>query len=125
MNKKNIGKNIQTLRKICGMTQAELADRVGVSTDHISHIEIGSGSISLPLLLEICTLLNTTPNDILFGEFSAAPSEEHSDVSREEPFDSINPNDDMNADEAQLLNYMYHFITRQKQDIHQYSRDSV
>ena len=125
MNKKNIGKNIQTLRKICGMTQAELADRVGVSTDHISHIEIGSGSISLPLLLEICTLLNTTPNDILFGEFSVAPPEEYSDVSKEEPLESINLNDGMNPDKEQLLNYMHNFVTRYNQDIHQYSRDSV
>ena len=57
-------------RNICGMTQAELAGRVGVTTNYISHIEIGSGSVSVPLLLKLCTLLNTTPNDILFGEFS-------------------------------------------------------
>lgn len=51
------------------MTQAELAEETGVTTDHISHVEIGSGTISLPLLIEICKLLGVTPNDILAGEY--------------------------------------------------------
>ena len=114
MNKINIGENIQKLRSICGMTQAELAHRAGVSTNQISHIEIGSRSISLPLLLKISTLLNTTPNDILFGEFSVVSPEGHSDVSKEELLDSINLNDGMNPDNEQLLNYMYHFLTHKK-----------
>lgn len=69
MDKKNIGHNLRVLRKQSGMTQSELAEEIGVSKDHISHAEIGFGSISMPLLLEICRVLNVTPNDVLSGEY--------------------------------------------------------
>lgn len=69
MDKKNIGHNLRVLRKQSGMTQSELAEEIGVSKDHISHAEIGFGSISMPLLLEICRALNVTPNDVLSGEY--------------------------------------------------------
>lgn len=70
MNRKNIGNNLRILRKHNGMTQAQLAEAIGVSKDHISHAEIGFGSISMPLLLEICRSLNVTPNDVLIGEYA-------------------------------------------------------
>lgn len=76
MNRKNIGQNLSTLRRQCGMTQAQIAEKTGVSTDHISHVEIGSGTISLPLLIEICKLLNATPNDILAGEYASDSAED-------------------------------------------------
>ena len=69
MDKKNIGHNIRVLRKQNGMTQLDLAEEIGVSKDHISHAEIGFGSISMPLLLEICRALDVTPNDVLSGEY--------------------------------------------------------
>ena len=125
MNKKSIGKNIQALRIECGMTQVELAEKAGVSTDHISHIEIGSGSISLPLLLEICRLLNTTPNDILLGECSATHPTGHSDDFGEESLENISVNDGMNPDDIRLLNLMHQFISRKKQNIQGYSGDSM
>jgi len=69
MNRKNIGKNLKTLRKQHNMTQAQLAKRVNVSTDHLSHAEAGVGSISLPLMIKICDVLGVTPDDILAGEY--------------------------------------------------------
>lgn len=42
-----IGQNIRTLRKQCNMTQAQLSEKVNVSTVHISHVENGTSSISL------------------------------------------------------------------------------
>jgi len=76
MNRKNIGNNLRILRKQNGMTQAELAEDIGVSKDHISHAEIGFGSISMPLLLEICRSLDVTPNDVLTGEFKTKEDQE-------------------------------------------------
>ena len=73
MDRKNIGLNIRALRRQAGMTQAQMAEKTGVSTDHISHVEIGSGTISLPLLIELCNLLEVTPNDILAGEYRPNP----------------------------------------------------
>lgn len=96
------------------MTQAQLAKQIGVSTDHISHAEIGFGSISLPLLLDICKLLGVTPNDVLAGEY--VPDSEDDDVFMEEEglngktlsFKNVNPDDRM------VLNYMYQFMVKRK-----------
>ena len=96
------------------MTQAQLAKEIGVSTDHISHAEIGFGSISLPLLLDICKLLGVTPNDLLAGEYT--PDSEEDDVLMEEEgldrktlsFRNINPDDRM------VLDHMYQFMARRK-----------
>lgn len=123
MNKKIIGNNIQTLRNICGMTQAELAEKAGVSTDHISHIEIGSGSVSLPLLLEICRLLNTTPNDILLNELSPASPVEQGNVSKKSPFHSASSDKSTNPDEILLLNIMQHFIEKRKENLTIHPKD--
>ncbi len=102
------------LRRQCGMTQAQLAQEIGVSTDHISHAEIGFGSISLPLLLDICKLLGVTPNDLLAGEY--VPDSADDDILMEEEgldrktlsFQNINPDDRM------VLNHMYQFMARRK-----------
>lgn len=69
MNKKQIGKNIQRIRQAQKITQAELAEMIHLSVVHISHIETGSSMPSLPTLLDICNALETTPNDILLGQY--------------------------------------------------------
>ena len=110
MNRKNIGQNLRTLRRQCGMTQAQLAEKIGVSTDHVSHAEIGFGSISLPLLIEICKLL-----DILAGEYT--PDYVDEDLMEEQAlygksivFDDVNPEDRM------LLNYLHQFMLKRKRE---------
>ncbi len=75
MNKKQIGRNIKDLRKEQRMTQIELAERAGISTIHLSHIETGSVNMSLDTLLCICQALTVTPNDILLGEYLTASIE--------------------------------------------------
>ncbi len=113
MNRKNIGQNLRTLRRQCGMTQAQLAEKIGVSTDHVSHAEIGFGSISLPLLLEICKLLDVTPNDILAGEYTPdyvdeKVMEERALYGKDIVFEDVNPDDRM------LLSYLHQFMLRRK-----------
>ena len=82
MNRKHIGQNICALRRQCGMTQAQLAKKLDISTDHLSHVEIGSGSISTSLLIKICRILGVTPNDVLAGEYKQEEyfSEDFSDT---------------------------------------------
>ena len=41
-----------------GLTQEELARKVGVSTNSISLIELGKTTLSLPKILQICKALN-------------------------------------------------------------------
>lgn len=76
MNKRNVGKNIQLLRNAFGYSQAELAERLGVSTIHLSHIETGKVGMSVEILILICNHLSVTPNDILSGEFNKQNSSE-------------------------------------------------
>ncbi|MBR4903211.1 MAG: helix-turn-helix transcriptional regulator [Selenomonadaceae bacterium] len=55
-----IGLRIAYFRKMQNMTQAQLAEKVHISKNYLSHIESGSSNkaISLPLLIEISKALN-------------------------------------------------------------------
>ena len=52
------------------LTQAQLAEIVDLSTNHISHIENGSSKMSLDTLIDICNALNVSPNEILWGTYN-------------------------------------------------------
>lgn len=56
----SIGRNVKQYRLKRGMKQAQLAQKVGVSAEHISHVECGYTKLSLPLLLKLAEVLNTT-----------------------------------------------------------------
>lgn len=71
MDLKLLGLNIKNSRKNIKLTQAQLAEITNLSTVHISHIEGGSVKMSVDTLINICNALNTTPNDILWGQFEA------------------------------------------------------
>ena len=58
MNNKIIGLNVKKFRKERHLTQEALAERLDISTVHMSHIEGGSVSMSLALL----SLRDTTIN---------------------------------------------------------------
>jgi transcriptional regulator with XRE-family HTH domain/KaiC/GvpD/RAD55 family RecA-like ATPase len=57
----NLGDKIRTLRKKLGMTQKELAERVGVTPSFISQLEKNVISPSLDSLLKLSEKLNTQP----------------------------------------------------------------
>ena len=69
MTLKQIGQNVKNKRKEMKLTQAQLAELINLSNNHVSHIECGSGKMSLDTLLTLCQALNTTPNEILLGEY--------------------------------------------------------
>ena len=62
---KNIGKNIQKARLKKGFTQQYLAEQCNVSTKYISCIETGKSSGSVILILDICNILDVSPNYLL------------------------------------------------------------
>lgn len=66
MEKKNylkfIGNNIRLARLNMGLTQETLAEKCDVSTNYISSLERGISSGSIPLIINICDILNITPN---------------------------------------------------------------
>ncbi|MCI8640418.1 MAG: helix-turn-helix domain-containing protein [Clostridia bacterium] len=61
---KNIGQNIQKARIKKGMTQEQLAEICGVSSNHISMLETGKSTGSIPLIIDICNNLDVSPNYI-------------------------------------------------------------
>lgn len=54
-----IGRNIKLCRIKKQLKRAQLAEIVGVSSQHISHIEYGRTKLGLPLLLHISEVLST------------------------------------------------------------------
>ena len=68
MNNEKIGKFILELRKQKGMTQKELAEKVGVSDKTISKWECGNSIPDITYLEVLCNSLNISVNELLSGE---------------------------------------------------------
>lgn len=62
---KEIGKNIRMQRCRKKLKQAELAEMIGVTAQHICHIETGKSMPSLPVLVAIANALDTDANYLL------------------------------------------------------------
>ena len=62
-----IGRHIKEIRSAKGLTQADLAEKIDVSTPHISRIESGAKRPSLETLIKTATVLGTTIDVLLLG----------------------------------------------------------
>ncbi len=62
-----IGGYIQHLRKAKGLTQKELAEKLGVSFQAVSKWENGDALPDVALLPELCDILDTTADKLLSG----------------------------------------------------------
>lgn len=71
----SIGETIRVLRKRSDLSQAELAQQVGVWQTQISQIESGATSPSLDLLQRIAQALGVKPGVIVDG-FGADPEQD-------------------------------------------------
>lgn len=60
-----IGRRIRKYRKLAGLSQEALAEKVWISTTHMSHIETGSTKLSLPVLVDIAAVLDVRTDDLL------------------------------------------------------------
>lgn len=65
MNSTAVGKRIQSARRRIGMTQTELADRLGMTPKYISNIECGSKIPRLETFVTIANLLGSDANTLL------------------------------------------------------------
>lgn len=61
-----LGKRVRIRRTVLELTQEGLAEKIGVSTSFIGHIERGSRKISVETLYAICKALDTSA-DFLIG----------------------------------------------------------
>ncbi len=56
---------IKELRKQCGMTQLQLAQKIGISREYLSAVENGHKYPSMALLIKISDILDTSVRDLL------------------------------------------------------------
>ncbi len=69
MNQIKIGNFIAARRKAHGMTQSQLAEKLGITDKAVSKWETGKSMPDLSLFNPLCDLLEITLNELLLGEF--------------------------------------------------------
>lgn len=69
-----IGQKVRKFRKEKGYSQEELAELVGISVTHMSHIETGNTKLSLPVFVSLAEALDVRTDELLHNS---------DDVSRE------------------------------------------
>lgn len=60
-----IGKKIRSIRKARNLSQEQLAEKIWISTTHMSHIETGSTKLSLSVLVDIAEALQVGTDELL------------------------------------------------------------
>ncbi|MGN0467952.1 MAG: helix-turn-helix domain-containing protein [Acutalibacteraceae bacterium] len=80
MNYYEIGQRIRKFRKASGLSQEELAEKVGISTTHMCHIETGNTKLSLPVLVSIAEVLDSRTDDLLYDKPAAVRSAAIEDI---------------------------------------------
>ena len=68
MDQVKIGKFISSCRKEAGLTQAALADRLGITDRAVSKWETGKSLPDASIMIELCKILNIDVNELLTGE---------------------------------------------------------
>lgn len=74
MVKRTIASNIRRARISSNMTQAEAAERLGITAQAISNFERGINGIENSLLLRMCEIYNTSMSSILGEEYEQKES---------------------------------------------------
>lgn len=77
MNYEYLGENIQKIRKYKGLTQQELADKIGVKMQSLSKIERGINHPTYETFEKILDVLDITPNQLLSGELKTSANMEN------------------------------------------------
>lgn len=60
-----LGTQVKVARRKKGITQARLAEMLGYSTQHISHVETGSTKLSVESLVELSNVLEVSVDELL------------------------------------------------------------
>lgn len=68
MNQEKIGKFIAQRRKIVGLTQMQLAEKLGVTDRAVSKWETGKSMPDTSIMLDLCKILSISVNELLTGE---------------------------------------------------------
>ena len=63
--KYEIGKRIRKYREACGISQIQLAERLGISNSRVSNWEQGINRPDADILAEMCRVLEVSPSELL------------------------------------------------------------
>lgn len=67
-----IGRNIARYREVAGLTQATLAEKIGISTAFVSRVERGQKRMKVETLYATAKALNVSVDALLSSDSSAA-----------------------------------------------------
>lgn len=73
----DMGKRVRKQRQLIGLTQQELAERIGVSTSFVGHVERGTRKASLETLVALSNALGVGMDYLLAGSLQSSPDEEN------------------------------------------------
>ena len=65
INKKRIGNELRILRKEKKMSQVVASELIGISSMTLKGIELGRTSVSVPMFVNICTVYQQEPTEVL------------------------------------------------------------
>ncbi len=71
------GRNVRFLRKLKGLTQAQLAEQLSVNRSRIAGWELGSIEPDFEKLFELAAFLEVAPEELLAEDFSQIDLEDH------------------------------------------------
>ena len=60
-----MGKRIAQIRRDLGLTQGQVAEQAGLTTQTVSSAERGTKALRPKNIVKLCQVLNVTPNDLL------------------------------------------------------------
>ena len=63
-----IGQRIRKIRKARRLSQEQLAEQVGISVTHMSHIETANTKLSLPVLAELAAALDVQIDALVYEQ---------------------------------------------------------
>lgn len=74
MDYEGLGRRVRRARKAAGLTQYELAEKLGISTSFLGHIERGSRKASLETIIRIANELSISLDNLLADSLTTLPN---------------------------------------------------
>jgi transcriptional regulator with XRE-family HTH domain len=105
--KKNIAKNLKSLREERKITQIQLAEVLGVKHNTVSSWENGTNSIDISLVMQICKYLNVSLDDMFGRKSKDIPTLEMSEVEKKLIFSYRNLSRDNQLKVTGIIEFMF------------------
>ena len=102
---KEMGKRIMLRRKALRMTQEELAEKLGVSTQMISNLELGKKAIRPENLSKVCEVLELSADFVLMGSNTKTAVDSVAEKLVQ-----------LTAEELQMVNNMIDYMNNKKRE---------